>query len=94
MAVKTCINGHTFNKTSDCPVCPTCSAVEIETLFPKDFPNIGAPAKRALHRIGIKGLEDLPKYTQKELLSLHGFGPKAIEILTAALKKEQLSFKP
>lgn len=58
--------------------------------FSKEFPNIGAPASRALSSLGIKSLSDLHKYTEKDLLSLHGFGPRALSLLNEALKSGSL----
>ena len=91
MTLKTCPNGHTFEKTSSCPVCPICSRKEMNNKFGDDFPKIGAPAFRALDGAGISQLSDLTKYTEKELLALHGFGPKALRLLHEALQKRGLT---
>ncbi len=93
MAIRVCKNGHKFEKTSDCLVCPQCSSEEMHNKYGEEFPNIGAPAFRAIDSIGINTLSDLTKYTEKDLLSLHGFGPKALRLLQATLHKEGLSFK-
>lgn len=93
MATKICKNGHRFEKTSDCPVCPECSSQEMKNKYAEEFPFIGAPAFRALDNAGIISLQDLSKYTEKELLALHGFGPKALRLLRDALNKRNLSFK-
>lgn len=61
--------------------------------FGQEFPIIGAPAFRAIDGLGVKHLSDLTKYTEEELLSLHGFGPKALRLLIEALSKQGLSFK-
>lgn len=61
--------------------------------FGQEFPNIGAPAFRALHAANISSLEDLCRFTEKELLALHGFGPKALRLLEEALKERHLEFK-
>ncbi len=45
---------------------------------------LGAPAMRALTRVGILSLSGLTKVTEGELLALHGFGPKALSVLTRA----------
>ncbi|WP_238999295.1 helix-hairpin-helix domain-containing protein [Macrococcoides bohemicum] len=45
-----------------------------------DFPKISKPALRALASINVKTLEDVTKFTEAELLALHGFGPKGIRI--------------
>lgn len=92
MAIKICKNGHRFEKTSNCLVCPKCSSEEMKNKFSDEFPFIGAPAFRALDNIGIENLQDLTKYSKKELLSLHGFGLKALQLLAEKLKDNGLSF--
>ncbi len=57
------------------------------------FEKISAPATRALENAKIKNLKDLSKWTEKELMSLHGIGPSAIPVLRKALKESKLSFK-
>lgn len=54
---------------------------------------LSAPARRALENMGIKSLKDLSRYTEKEILKLHGMGPSSIPKLKAALKKSGLQFK-
>lgn len=58
-----------------------------------DLPKIGAPATRALANVGIKSLKDITRFSEKELLALHGVGPKAIFVLRPILKSHGLSFK-
>jgi predicted Fe-Mo cluster-binding NifX family protein len=89
--MKICKKGHQFDH-KNCPVCPVCLREELAGKFDGEFPNIGAPALRALNNEGITKLSDLAKYTEKELLALHGFGPKALEILREALKIKGLSY--
>lgn len=48
-------------------------------------PNIGAPATRAITRVGILSMTDLAGWSEAELGELHGVGPKAITILGDAL---------
>ena len=92
MALKICKNGHRFEKTSDCPVCPVCSSEEMKNKFGEEFPFIGASAFRDLDSRGIASLSDLTKVTEKELLALHGFGPKALRLLRERLKENNLDF--
>ena len=92
MASKICKKGHTFEKSSSCPVCPICSSGEMSEKYGEDFPRIGAPAFRALDSIGITQLSQLTNYTEKELLNLHGFGPKALRLLKEKLSEKGLSF--
>jgi hypothetical protein len=91
MAIKICKNGHKFEKTSDCPVCPLCSSEEMKTIYGNEFPKIGAPAFRALQSVGITQFSQLTKFSEKELLELHGFGPRALLLLKDALKKRHKS---
>lgn len=65
MSARVCKNGHRYENTSDCPVCPTCSAEEMNNKFGEEFPSIGAPAFRAIDSIGIKKLADLTKIQKK-----------------------------
>lgn len=54
---------------------------------------ISQPAHRALQGAGIETLEQLTRYSEDELLGLHGFGPKALRILKTTLNEYGLSFK-
>jgi len=54
---------------------------------------LGAPARRALENSGITTLEKLSKYSEKEVLQLHGMGKSTIPKLVDALKAKGLSFK-
>ena len=54
---------------------------------------IGAPAKRALEIKGINTLTKLSKYSEKELLQLHGVGRSAIPKLKSALASKGLVFR-
>lgn len=57
------------------------------------LPQLSAPARRALHNGGIKSLQQIAKYTEAEILQLHGIGKTAIPILQKALEEKRLSFK-
>lgn len=80
---KTCENGHTFFKTSACPTCPICE----NERKPTDgfLSKLGAPARRALERENITSLKTLAKWSEKELLQLHGIGSSSIPKLKKAL---------
>ncbi len=91
MSIRTCKNGHTFDKSSSCPVCPICSGEEMGEKFGNEFPKLGAPALRALDSAGIRHLSQLTNYTEEQLLKLHGFGPKALRILKETLNEKGLS---
>jgi len=89
--LKTCNKGHKYYKSSDCPTCPIC---EEEHKPQSGFLSlISAPARRAIENKGIKTLIQLSKYTEKEILELHGMGISSIPKLKAVLKTEKLSFK-
>ncbi len=50
--------------------------------FPAGMPG---PALRALASGGISSMDDLTRWTEADLLSLHGMGPKGIRILRGGL---------
>lgn len=89
--LKTCKKGHQFFKSSTCPVCPICE----QQRKPKDvlFSLLSAPARRALENEGILTLKQLSKYTEAEILALHGMGPNAMRKLHLVLDSEHLTFK-
>lgn len=89
--VKTCKKGHRFYKSSDCPTCPICE----EERKPKDsfLAFIGAPARRALERENIMTLDDLTKYSEKDILALHGMGKSTLPKLQQLLFEKGLTFK-
>jgi hypothetical protein len=89
--VKICDAGHTFIKSSDCPVCPECEKANKPG---EGFLSLlGAPARRALQNNGITTLDQLSQYSVKELLQFHGLGPSSIPRLTKSLKEAGLNFK-
>lgn len=87
---KTCPKGHTYYKSSDCPTCPTC-----EKEKPKEgvFADMASPVRGALEHLGIKTINQLSKYTEKEILNIHGIGPSSMPLFKDKLKKAGLSFK-
>jgi DNA-directed RNA polymerase alpha subunit len=56
------------------------------------LPKISAPAQRALSAQGITCLDELVKYSEKEVSSLHGMGNKAMTILREALDDAGLKY--
>ncbi|HMN15051.1 MAG TPA: RNA polymerase alpha subunit C-terminal domain-containing protein [Bellilinea sp.] len=88
--LKTCDRGHQFYKSSDCPICPICATQEKPT---SGFLSLlSAPARRALTQAGISTLDELSKYSEAEILNLHGIGPKSLPVLRRALVNEGLAF--
>ena len=88
---RVCSKGHSYYKSSDCPTCPVCEKqLKPENGFLSILSN---PARRALENNNIKTLKQLSKFTQKEILALHGMGPASIPKLTEALNSEGMDFK-
>jgi len=89
--LRTCKYGHKYYKSSDCPTCPVCE----ENKKPKDcfLAALAAPARRALEKEKITSLMDLSKWSEEEIMELHGIGPSSIPKLKKALKEEGLQFR-
>lgn len=89
---KTCKNGHTFYKSSDCPTCPTCEKLkEPSTGFLTLLSN---PARNALLYYGIDTIQKLSTYTEKEILNIHGIGKASLPTFKKSLEENGLTFKP
>ena len=88
---RTCKQGHTYYKSSDCPTCPICE----NERKPSDsfLSSLAAPARRALENNGINNIQKLSQYSEKEILQFHGMGPASLPKLRQALEQEGLSFK-
>lgn len=88
--LRVCEKGHRYYKSSDCNTCPTC---EVERKPTEGFlAGFSAPARRALESQGITTVEELSKYTEKEIMSLHGIGKTALQKMKEALDEAGLSF--
>lgn len=89
--LRTCKQGHQYYKTSDCPTCPICE----QECKPKDgfLAVLSAPARRALEQQEITTLAQLSRYSESEILQLHGMGKASIPKLKAALAEKGLRFK-
>ncbi|OIK09953.1 hypothetical protein BIV60_22680 [Bacillus sp. MUM 116] len=89
--LRTCTNGHKYYKSSDCPTCPICEQEsKPETGF---LSLLSAPARRALEHNGITSLQQLSKFSEKEILQFHGMGPASLPKLRTVLETNGLSFK-
>ena len=55
-------------------------------------PKLAKPAQRALAGVDILTIEQLAKWSEKDLMDLHGMGPKAMGQLREALNEKGLSF--
>lgn len=53
---------------------------------------IGQPAHRALAGVGIENLRDFARFSETEILALHGMGPKAMRIIGEALREHGVNF--
>jgi DNA-directed RNA polymerase alpha subunit len=90
-SLRTCKNGHSYHKTSNCPVCPKCeSNRKPDANF---LTKLGAPARRALENNGILSLEKLSYYTEVELLQFHGLGKSSIPKIISMLSEQGLHLK-
>jgi hypothetical protein len=88
---RTCPEGHTYRKSSDCPVCPICASLQAK---PSDFAkHLSAPALRAFERLGITCLEDLQRFSPQDLLNAHGFGPSGFKVIEKLMRERGITFK-
>lgn len=88
---KTCEFGHTFYKSSDCPVCPTCE--KNRTPANSFLTQFAAPARRALEQRGIIELEQLTTFSENEVQNFHGMGKSTLLKLQKMLENSNLTFK-
>ena len=91
MPTRTCLQGHKYVKSSNCPACPICEREKVPASAFHAL--ISAPARRALEREKIMTLQRLATWSEAELLKLHGIGAASIPVLKEALKAEGLEFK-
>lgn len=86
-----CPNGHVFTKTSDCPTCPQCA----KERAPKNrwLARLSGPTRGALEHEGVANLKKLAKWSEKEVLALHGVGPASLPALRGALEEVGLAFR-
>lgn len=89
--LRTCKNGHQYFKSSDCPTCPICEENRKPTISFLSL--LVAPARRALESKGILTLQQLSKFSETEILQLHGMGKSSIPKLKKALTETGLTFK-
>lgn len=89
--LRTCTKGHQYYKSSDCPTCPVCEANRKED--GGFLSSLAAPARRALENAGITSLEQLSKFSELEILKLHGMGKSSIPKLQKLLADKNLMFK-
>ncbi|WP_142683599.1 DUF1801 domain-containing protein [Chitinophaga polysaccharea] len=64
------------------------------TAAPGDlFASLPAPARRALESKGIRTVQQLSRFSETEILALHGMGKSSVPKLQHALEEKGLSFK-
>lgn len=51
------------------------------------------PVRGAFQQEGILSPEDLAKYSEKEILAIHGVGPKSVPVMKQVLSERGLEFK-
>ncbi len=88
--LRVCPNGHKYYKSSDCPTCPICESKRKTNNELLD--SLSAPARRAFEREGIKTFTKLAKYSEDEILKLHGVGKTSLPKLKTLLKIKGLKF--
>ena len=64
-----------------------------ETNMNLDELELSTPAVQALHRRGLKTLQDITSKTESEIAMLPGLGQKSFRLLQAALLDHKLNFK-
>ena len=90
-SLRVCEKGHKYYKSSECRSCPICNKEnKPESGF---LSKLSSPARNALVHEGINTLQELSKFTEKDILKLHGIGPASLPIMRASLQEEGLSFK-
>lgn len=57
-----------------------------------DLPKLSNPSIQAFALVGITTLEDVARWTERDLLALHGVGPKTIRLLRPVLAEHGLAF--
>jgi hypothetical protein len=88
--LRICPKGHKYYKSTDCPTCPVCEADrKPEEGF---LELLSAPARRAMENNGILSVMHLSKWTQKEVLKLHGVGPASLPVFKKVLAENGLQF--
>ncbi|MBS0266466.1 MAG: DNA-binding protein [Planctomycetes bacterium] len=54
---------------------------------------LAAPARRALAVAGLKNLDDIARFGEAEIATLHGIGPNALKTIRAALQAAGQTFR-
>jgi len=88
---RTCSQGHTFYKSSDCPTCPTCE--KLKEPAAGFLALLSNPARNALLHHGIDTIQKLSTYTEKEILKIHGIGKASLPAFNKSLEDQGLTFK-
>ncbi len=62
--------------------------MDIDILFEK----LAKPAQRAIQNEGIKTIEQLSRYSEKEFSELHGIGKNAMNIIKEIMSENDVAF--
>ncbi|KAA0955906.1 hypothetical protein FQ087_15115 [Sporosarcina sp. ANT_H38] len=90
-SLRVCGKGHKFYKSSECLSCPICDKEnKPESGF---LSKLSSPARNALVHEGVNTLQELSRFTEKEILKIHGIGPASLPTMRTSLEEEGLSFK-
>lgn len=63
--------------------------MQIDILLQK----LAKPAQRAIRSLGITTIEQLSKYSEKQVIELHGLGKNAMNIIKQTLNDNGLFFR-
>lgn len=88
---RVCKNGHVFIKTSDCPTCPKCE--QMKKPAQGLLASVSAPARRALEAAGIHQVKDLRRFSESDVMALHGIGRKVMLIIREIMSDAGIDFK-
>jgi predicted RecB family nuclease len=89
-STRICPQGHRFQKSSGCSTCPKCE--QERKAAKRLLAALSASARRALERKGVTTLKAQSRWSEQQVLALHGMGPSSIPKLQAALRRAGLWF--
>jgi hypothetical protein len=69
---------------------PTESTHPNREAFP---PGLSGPALRALAHAGVRSMDDVTRWTERDLGALHGMGPKGVRVLRDAMAASGRQFR-
>ncbi|OLO37054.1 hypothetical protein BTR23_14050 [Alkalihalophilus pseudofirmus] len=84
-SLRVCEKGHKYYKNSECPSCPTCD--KENKPYSSFLSKLSSPARNAILHEGIDTLQELSKYTEKEILKIHGIGLASLPTMRTSLEE-------